>query len=287
MNQPSPRVTPLTLAGKPIHSYVKVTPELAARWLQSNGINRNLRMAKVNQYARDMAEGRWTFSNDDVCFDSEGVLLNGQHRLTAVVRSGQTVTLGVKRNVPRSAMPNIDTGASRTASDVLRLEGERNGALLAASIKQLLLIETGRIYQDTKAQGVSHSEILEWLDTHPSIRESILAAMRAMGSLDCPPAALAVTHYLVRQVNGEPLASHYLLQLARRVGEPEGSAVLAVDSRLRDIRRHRGHYPTRNFVYLLVKGWNAYAEDRRVAQLQIAPKSGKPLRIPPVAKWAR
>lgn len=287
MTQTGLRVTPLTLAGKPTHSYVQVTPDMAARWLRSNGINRNLRMAKVNQYARDMAEGRWTLSNDDVCFDTDGVLLNGQHRLTAVVRSGQTVLLGIKRNVPRSAMPNIDTGASRTASDVLRLEGESNGALLGAVVKQAILVDSGRIYQDTKAQGVSHGEILEWLETHPAIRDSVRTTLRVMGHLDAPPSALAVTHYLIRRVNGDDLATYYLTQLARRVGEPEGSAVHAVDSRLRENRRHRGHYPTRNFVYLLVKGWNAYAQDRRVHTLQLAPKPGIVLRIPPVAKWAR
>lgn len=273
------------LVAKPTHSYVNVTPDMARRWLLRNSANRNLRAAKINQYARDMEAGRWTLSNDDICFAPDGTLLNGQHRLNAVIKSGRTVLMGIKRNVPPAARQNMDSGASRTPADVLRFAGEAHASLLGSALKQAILIETGRIYQDTNTHAVSRGEQVEFLAAHPELRGSVALVGRIKQNIDAPPTALAIAHWLITLTNGSDLADLYINQLAKRVGEPEGSAVHAVDSRLREVRRNRNSYSTRYFVYLLIKGWNYYAAGKAVTKLQMAPKGE--FRLPTVARWSR
>lgn len=273
------------MAPKPTVSHVAVTPEQAARWLGGNQVNRTLRASKVNQYARDMVAGRWTLSNDAICFAPDGRLLNGQHRLSAVVKAGVSVLMLIARNMPPESMTTMDSGTARTASDALHFAGESNTNVLAAAAKQAILYSDGRIYKDNKVQAVSHSEIIDFVDLNPSLRHSAHIAQTIGRKVDAPPSPLATAHWIISGRVGTALADHYITQLATRANEPDGSAVLAVDSRLREVRRNRTKFPSRAFIYLLIKGWNYYAADKRVASLAMSPKGE--FRIPEPAAWQR
>lgn len=273
------------MTNKPDASYIAVTPETAERWLSGNTVNRKIRERRVQQYARDMAAGRWWPSNDAVAFSPDGELLNGQHRLNAVVRSGKTIVFLVVRNMPPESMTAMDQGAARSAGDALRFAGEHHTSTLAAVTKLCIVYTDGRIYKDNKIQAVSHGEILDFLERHPNIRQSITEVGYTHRSIDAPTSAVVAAHWIIAGVNDFPLATYYVHQLASRTNEPDGSAVLAVDSRLREVRRNRTSLPPRNFIYLLIKGWNYYARDQRIRTLTIAPHGQ--FRIPDPAKWER
>jgi predicted nucleic acid-binding Zn ribbon protein len=75
---------------RPAASIVYVTPEMAERWLGHNKVNRNLRNRRVDQFARDMRSGRWQLTGEAIKFGKSGNLIDGQHRLWAVIESGCT-----------------------------------------------------------------------------------------------------------------------------------------------------------------------------------------------------
>lgn len=277
-------VTPLDVV-KPHPTYIAVSPEIARKWLDRNAVNRSLRQGKVEQYARDMAAGRWTLGESAICFGVDGHLLNGQHRLHAVIKANVTVIFLVIRNMPVEAMPNMDIGTARTAGDVLHFEGEHNTHALAAVTKQCLLYTDGRIYKDNRSQVCSPSELSGFLAEHPEIRHSVKTSLAARKSLDAPPSAIGAAHWIIAGVNGTPLADLYVNQLSTRVGEPEGSPILAVDSRLRELRRYRSKLPGRDYIYLLIKGWNHYAKGSSVRVISASPRSE--FRIPTPVRWTR
>lgn len=289
MSLPNPIPTPNNVASihKPTVSWVHVDPDMARRMLAHNKINRNIRPAKVNTYASDMTAGRWTIDTNAICTDPDGYLLNGQHRLNAVIKSGTTVLFAIMRNVPRDAMKNMDTGAARSPGDTLRFAGERNANNLAAIARQLVLIEDGRFYMDSHLKGVSRGELTTWVENHPEVRASVDMAVKYRQQIDAPPSAIGVAHYLIAQANGADLADNYLHGLAYRTDIPAGSPILAVDSRLRALKRNGARMELRNYVYLLLKGWNYYATDRAVSVLQATPKTGDAFRLPEVARWRR
>lgn len=270
---------------KMVPSYVPVTPEMAARWLDANVVNRRIRESKVIQYASDMAAGRWTHSNDAICFAPDGTLLNGQHRLTAVVRSGATIVMLIIHGMPSHSMATMDAGIARTAADALGFAGEMNSHLLASTARQAIIYTDGRIYQDTKVQAVSHSEILDFVADNPEIRHSVSVIGGIRSHIDAPPTPLALTHWIVAARAGTAVTDHFFHQLAHRTNEPRGSAVLAIDSRLREIKRNRAKVTTRALVYMLVKGWNYYAADKRVSSITLSSKAGT--RIPEPSVWKR
>lgn len=103
---------------------VLVTPEIAATWLGLiDPKQRRVGALRVRKMASDMLSGLWKDSFDPVVFDTKGALWNAQHRLNAIVSSGCSIWLLVAKNVPDEMIEKLDSGISRSPSDLLAMEG--------------------------------------------------------------------------------------------------------------------------------------------------------------------
>lgn len=100
-----------------------VTPIVAKQFLRSNENNRSIRPTAVNQYSEKMLQGSWRMSTDAIGFDENGVLINGQHRLHAVVKSGVANYFAVMRNMPPETKDALDTGRKRQLHEILKIAG--------------------------------------------------------------------------------------------------------------------------------------------------------------------
>jgi len=151
-----------------------ITPELAAQWLERGGINRHLSSARVSKLAAAIRRGEWQITGDAIALDADGKVRNGQHRLRACVESGTPIMGLVIRNVAEQAFDVMDTGRSRTVSDVFSIRGYKNIYGLQAAVRNLMLLEyTGRIIESTRESRelVTTVSALAYLETHPEIVE--------------------------------------------------------------------------------------------------------------------
>lgn len=101
---------------------VTITPEMARDWLQNNNQgNRTIRQAVLRKYARDIEEDRWRVTHQCIAFDSGNNLVDGQHRLSAVVLANKPILAYVARyDGSESAMKlPIDMQAKRAVFEVL------------------------------------------------------------------------------------------------------------------------------------------------------------------------
>lgn len=104
-------------------SVIQVTPELAAQWLEKNHPNnRALREKTVKQYADMMRRGEWQLSPQGVSFTQSGYLIDGQHRLAAVVKSGCTVPMYVTFDAPDNIYI-LDAGTVRGPQAHMHMRG--------------------------------------------------------------------------------------------------------------------------------------------------------------------
>jgi hypothetical protein len=152
-----------------------ITPAKAAELLEANTCNRTIRMAKVAEYANEMAAGRWAESGQGIIMLDDGSLGDGQHRLLAVIKSGVTITIPVVYDVSLDAMGAIDVGAKRSIADYMHLHhGVKNSNLACAAGKAIYSICFG--YQSyTIGAGLmevvieqSVAETLETLSIRPN-----------------------------------------------------------------------------------------------------------------------
>jgi hypothetical protein len=116
-----------------------ITPTEAARILRvNNPKNRNIQVDRVGRYALEMQAGKWTENGDPVRFDSDGNLIDGQHRLSAVVLASMQQSFLVVSNVEHDAIYTIDTGKTRNAGDILAIDGgvaTKRAQTFAAALK--------------------------------------------------------------------------------------------------------------------------------------------------------
>lgn len=97
-----------------------ITPEIAAQWLSNNFRHREIKAARVEKFARQMDEGDWQFNGKVIILSDTGMLMNGQHRLSAVVASGKTMRSIVIRGVrvenyqPRSTGNDEGSGSDES-----------------------------------------------------------------------------------------------------------------------------------------------------------------------------
>ena len=120
-----------------------ITPEFAERLLEKNTSNRNLRKDHVATLARDMTEGAWRLNNDAICIANDGTLLNGQHRLSAVIKAGKPIKMLVAEGFSRDTYKVLDGGAKRSVADQLNITNE-----LAATIRLVFNFSLGSYYQN-------------------------------------------------------------------------------------------------------------------------------------------
>lgn len=119
---------------------VDVTPELAQMWLATNtDQNRKISKPTVNRYANDMILGKWLVTGEAIKFNQQGQLMDGQHRLSAVLASRKTVQMCVIRDLNADTMLVIDTGKSRTAGDALTINGHNGHSNNMASLARKII----------------------------------------------------------------------------------------------------------------------------------------------------
>lgn len=101
--------------------WVDVTPQMATKWLEGNVHNRPIRDGVVLRYANSMRCGLWRKTPEPIMFDTKDYLINGQHRLWAVIESGRTIPFFICYGVDPSVMLVLDQGTARSAHENVNL----------------------------------------------------------------------------------------------------------------------------------------------------------------------
>lgn len=112
-----------------------ITPELAAEYLKLNDGNRNLSKSHLKFLVEEIKKGNWKPTGDAVQFSDKGRLIDGQHRLNAVVMAKIAVPMMVTTNVPDESQVVVDTGKARSTGDVFTMNGINNPTIASALIK--------------------------------------------------------------------------------------------------------------------------------------------------------
>lgn len=261
-----------TATGQVTHSIVVVTPEMAKRWLaEHNTHNRPISETRVAQYIADMESGRWTFNGETIQFDKHGVLLNGQHRLMAIIATGIAQTFLIVRGLDRSSQITMDQGTRRNPKDQLQIAGIVTDNTVAAAIRTYLLWRTGRLFGDQVRNKITTSEVVEWAIGNPDLvdllRDLTTAGVRRAKCNPSTALAIALRFALIDEAE--------CLQFFGRLISAEGmkGSILALHRRLSNARENDVRLTTRDTIGYFVTAWNAWREGRSMTKLQ-KPRGG-------------
>lgn len=99
-----------------------ITPEVATSLLKNNAGNRNLRSTVVDHYADQMKRGEWKPTHQAIAIGAGGNIIDGQHRLSAIVKSGLAYWFWLCTYDSTSGAMGlpIDLQVRRTSADILQ-----------------------------------------------------------------------------------------------------------------------------------------------------------------------
>lgn len=264
---------------KPDIETVLVSPAMASDWLESTKFhNRNVSERMVDKIARDIKNGKWRFDGSTLKFDTEGNLVDGQHRLWGVIRAQHSVLCLIVRNLEPQAINIIDTNKARSNSDILHFNGFGQSNSLANACR--ISIGFRRHESDLgkwASQGSKHvrssSEIIEEAQNNKPLVDSVqIVASTKFTRKFMGLGTAAFCHHLFAKKD-KLAADEFFYLLEKGVGLPEGHAVLALRNCL-TLRDHvigktpkGANYRYAYTVAFAIKAWNFYREARTIKRL--------------------
>lgn len=106
---------------------IPISPAIAAQLLTKNfSTNRKLSPYVITRYASEMVKGYWGVGAG-ISFSEDGYLVDGQHRLNAVIKAGVEVPFLVTTGVPSDSYRTYDQSMTRTHAHLLTIGGGVGG----------------------------------------------------------------------------------------------------------------------------------------------------------------
>lgn len=268
-----------------------VTPDLAELYLsklppQTAKIQqRNLSNKLVDRYALDMAGEQWPFAGDPIRFNIDGQLIDGQHRLRAIMQSRTNEMMIVIRGLERETFSVFDTGRARSFPDIIRSMGVVNVSMNANITRRVLQWRRGNYsvpnvprVLNPKFLGVSASPGY-LLETFNSMSDAIQNAARrgnACKSIANPktaaPGVLGFMYLLLSRIDLERAELFFHeLQIGPRQAGPE-YPIFVLRERLREyVAQGQSGSPDWVWIHFFCTTWNAWYEGRSMRALRTPP----------------
>ena len=241
-----------------------ISPDMAQEILAANGHNRNMRSPRVAQLAEVMRRGEWILNGETIKVATDGTLLDGQHRLQAVVDSGATIETLVMRGMSLETQDTVDTGRRRRLADILAIEGHTDSHALGASLSMLHRFRTGKRIDYSHTGAPSPKQALDLLEHEPQIRDSVREARRVTKQVGGPVGVFASLHCLFLEID-EEATKDFFDRLADGVGLAKDDPVLHLRNQLVRPRTERTYAQSANHIAALtIKAFNLRRAGRKI-----------------------
>lgn len=150
-----------------------ITPERAAeiitRTSALQGTNRRLKGQHINDLVDLLLRGRWVVTGEAIKFDRSGILIDGNHRCHASVKSGVGFATMVVEGLEPEAQDAMDSGKSRTAGDVLAINGYGYATTIAAACKLLIGVANNTLTGNVARLHAMNPDVLDYVARHPDV----------------------------------------------------------------------------------------------------------------------
>jgi hypothetical protein len=250
---------------------IEFSPKLAEHILtQLNDGNRPMKPAKIKKYVSDLATGEWGLTGDTIKFGSDGLLKDGQNRLSACVRANKPITTHVVFGINPQLFARMDIGKNRSGADVFAITGVNYASHAAAAVRWILIFTSG----DPSDRGAqfSNEDLLkayrEKVDGD-RLEQSIQAALAVRKTCHHPVGPLAALHYLFAERNQRKADAFFDEWATGRVKKAR-APTRYLQRRLVEIAAassNRVHENIRNA--LIIKAWNAYLQGHSVSKAEM------------------
>ncbi|MBE0506761.1 MAG: hypothetical protein IBX50_08575 [Marinospirillum sp.] len=125
---------------------VMVTPAIASKWLsECNTANRPVTAAHVERLKNEILKEKWSLNGASICFNNQNVIVDGQHRLHAIIAADATIPCLVITGIEDpEAFRSHGLSKPRTAADMAAIKGVKNHHEMASIARFMIMWESSK-----------------------------------------------------------------------------------------------------------------------------------------------
>lgn len=277
---------------------VKIMVPMAQDMLTVNECNRHVRGEDVARWAKAMKEDKWMDTGDTLKFDRNGKMIDGQHRLLAIIESGIPQFYSIVTGLDPKAFNVIDTGRIRTASDAISILGYKYTSILASAIKaDIYYRKFGKTAMKHSQAQTPNYEVSEWLQSETNAKlmnevvEFSVTYLWKQGPFLAHSSWAFIYYELSKKHRGEAKQFIQALATGENISMTKNTAIHLVRQKLLALTIKKGKYEVQHSGTLFLKvlyiftAWNLWrlGKNKQYKEIEIDVNATE---LPPFAKLA-
>lgn len=248
--------------------------------------NRGISWTHVDTLVKKMKAGIWNANGEVIKINKFGVVVDGQHRLLAIMRSGITVEFDICYGLSEEAVYTMDEGRKRQLRD--KLSREFPDLKKNNSYKEIALIYTKVIdYDATTESGYeawgrrnrgtwNYPEVFKWVRKHKKDLEFVVSECKRLEAkvFMRPVSVMGALYFLCYRENPDA-AIDFFTAMIEGIGYAKGREDPAYWCRKEIERLHarrdkdRGSDPSKwPYLSAVCRAFNAYLQDKPMHSLK-------------------
>lgn len=255
---------------------INITPELAKEYLACNRMNRPVVQAAVDKYANLMLRGEWKLNGEAICFAAGGALINGQHRLLAIIKANIPIQMLVVYGVEDNSFFTYDQGRNRSAADIFALSEVPNAAGISSSIQKYFRLKIGHVIavgesrRGYRKEAATKVQLLEEYKTDKKLWQNVFPQARSWANkaaiLRAPEATAIIVYLFKDKKHPQSKIIRFFEQLFEGKGITNDTILILRNKYIADKMGKSTMTPLHK-QQLLIKAWNAYITDKDLKRL--------------------
>lgn len=246
-----------------------IDPDQAKQLLASMPRQRDLRESNVQYFVDALENKRMLVTHQGIACGTDGQLIDGQHRLTAVVRTGIPLTTEVTFNLDRTIFEAVDRGLKRSLIDdfvLTKLVSAKTAENVVAAMRIIFHVDHGRVPWSYLPK-LNLTELGRGLELHPTILDVDNTVRHSGNSARIPRGPLTAFGTLFHEVDPS-MADSFLVKVLTGIELEPGEPVLALrNGVIKRTGRHARRSARNDLMVKIVKAWNAAREGRKLRHL--------------------
>lgn len=251
---------------------ITITPDLAQDLLKLNTENRPVKSNVLERYTADLKAGKFHFTGETIKISREGKLLDGQHRLLAVIATGLPMKTNLQAGLDPAIFTVLDTGSTRSIADVLALKNYKYYNNISGAAKLIHIITSGNSFGSLTSKHIRGNDaqlaLVQTLDKdllEDSCRISIES--KRCKFID---QSLIIAFVYILSTRGrlkEAETFLHLLSTGDGLGSTANSSIWLLRNRLIENLTSSTKLTLEAKYFLLVSCWNVFLKGRSMKRL--------------------